>query len=128
MRPRPNPNLALAAAALCAAALWPPQADAAKRKRKPNPYPSLVENSPFLTPAFKARLGRRDTVSMSFIGYTQIEGQWLFAVLERKGGKARWLKMEEEKEGIKIERFDEATQTLYLAVDGIGVELKLEKE
>ena len=37
-----------------------------------NSYQSLVDNSPFLTPAFKARLGQQDTVALGFIGYTTV--------------------------------------------------------
>ena len=34
----------------------------------PNPYQSLIDNSPFIPPAFKARLGQRDAIAVSFIG------------------------------------------------------------
>ncbi|MEA2067560.1 MAG: hypothetical protein U9P12_00010 [Verrucomicrobiota bacterium] len=100
----------------------------AKKKAKPRPYQSLVDNSPFLTPAFRARLGERDTVALNFIGYTRIGEEWFFAVHNRKSGQALWLKMGVEQDGIKIEKFDEETQTIHLVVGGIGFDLVLEKE
>lgn len=98
------------------------------RPDEANPYQSLIDNSPFMTPAFKARLGQRDTVAMSFVGYTRVGTEWFFALLSRKSGKALWLKLNEEEEGIKIEQFDEAARKLHITVGGIGFELMLEKE
>lgn len=92
-----------------------------------NSYQTLVDNSPFLTPAFKARLGRHDTISLTFIGYTRIGDKWFFALLDRKSGNAYWLKADEEVDGIKIERFDEKEQSIHLTIGGIGSDLMLEK-
>jgi len=114
------------AAGLCAMAFLPPAM--AKKKTEPNPYQPLIDNSPFLTPAFKARLGARDTVSLDFIGYTLIGEEWFFAIHDRKTDRAHWLKMDVEKDGIKIEKFDEKTQTIHLTVGGIGFDLALAKE
>ena len=113
-------------AGLCAMAVLFPAT--AKKKAKPRPYQSLADNSPFLTPAFRARLGDRDTVALNFIGYTRIGEDWFFALHNRKSDKALWLKMGVEQDGIKIEKFDEETQTIHLAVGGIGFDLSLEKE
>jgi hypothetical protein len=95
---------------------------------EPNPYQGLIDNSPFLTPAFKARLGQRDNIAMTFIGYTQIGEVWFFAILDRKTGVARWLKMGEEQNGIKVEQFEEKEQKIHLTVGGIAFDLTLEKE
>ncbi|VGO14258.1 hypothetical protein PDESU_02817 [Pontiella desulfatans] len=95
---------------------------------KSSPYASLVENSPFLTPAFKARLGKRDTVSMMFAGYTKIGSEWHFALVEKKTGKSTWMKMNVEQDGIRIESFDEKTEQIHLTVGGLGMDLTLVKE
>lgn len=92
-----------------------------------NSCQTLIDNSPFLTPAFKARLGRNDAVALSFIGYTRIADAWFFAVLDRKSGNAYWLKIDEEVDGIKIERFDEKEQAIHLTIGGIAADLVLEK-
>ena len=92
------------------------------------PYRSLVENSPFLTPEFKARLGKHDTTSLIFIGYTRIGETWFFALLDKKSGKSHWLKINAEQDGIKIESFDEQEQRIHLSVAGIAHDLKLVKE
>jgi len=126
MNPRRTCRLAACLAAGCGAAFAP--ARAAEKAVAANPYQSLLDNSPFLTPAFKARLGQRDTVALSLVGYTRIGGEWLFAILDRKTGKSRWLKLNEEKDGVKIERFDAATAAIHLTVGGIGFDLGLEKE
>jgi hypothetical protein len=100
----------------------------AKADEEPNPYQSLIDNSPFITPAFKARLGQRDAIAVGFIGYTRIGDQWHIALFDKKSGKALWLRLDEEQEGIKVERFDQAEQQIHLTVGGIGFDLKLEKE
>lgn len=95
---------------------------------KEKPYKLLIENSPFLSPAFKARLGKRDKVALSFIGYTKIADEWYFAVVEKKEGKASWMKLNVDYGGVKVERFDEAKQQIHVTVSGLGIDLALEKE
>jgi hypothetical protein len=92
------------------------------------PYKSLTDNSPFLTPAFKARLGKHDTSSLKFIGYTQIGTVWHFALIDKKSGKMHWSKIGEEVEGIKIESFDKETQSIHLTLADIPYDLTLAKE
>jgi hypothetical protein len=94
---------------------------------EPNPYQSLIDNSPFLTPAFKAKLGQRDGTALSFAGYTRIEDEWLFGLLDRKSGAGYWLKLNEERNGIRIERFEEEKEKIHLTVSGIGFDLKLDR-
>lgn len=96
--------------------------------KKDKNYQSLVDNSPFLTPAFKARLGKRDNVSLLFMGYTRINGEWHFSVVEKKSGQSQWMKIDVEYNGLKIERFDEKAQSIHVTVGGLGVDLKLVKE
>lgn len=95
------------------------------KPQEEKPYQALVENSPFLTPAFRARLGKHDPTSLSFTGYTRIGGVWHFALIDRKSGQTYWLEMDKETNGIQIESFDEAAQRIHLAVGGIGTDLVL---
>lgn len=90
-------------------------------------YRSLIDNSPFLTPAFKARIGQRDTGALRFVGYTRIGGEWQFAVSDTKANVGYWLKQNEEQNGLKVERFDEKTETIHLTIAGIGVDLSLQR-
>ena len=76
----------------------------------------------------KARLGKRDNVALMFVGYTKIGEAWHFAVVDRKSGKSTWMRMDVDYEGVMIEKFDEAAQTIHLTVGGLGVELTLVKE
>ena len=92
------------------------------------PYQALIDNSPFITPAFRARLGKRDAIAVGFIGYTRIGEDWFFALYDKKSGKALWLKMGDEQEGIKVEEFAEKKEQIHLTVGGIGFDLKLVKE
>lgn len=126
MNNRQRRPLAACLAAACVAALAPAHA-ADNKAEEANPYQALIDNSPFLTPAFKARLGQRDIVALSFVGYTLIGEEWYLAIVERKGGKTLWLKLNVEQEGIKVERFDEAARKIHLTVGGIGVDLELEQ-
>lgn len=103
-------------------------AGVALAQEKEAPYRSLVENSPFLTPAFRARLVKHDTTSLKLIGYTRIGRVWYFALIDKKSGKTHWIKIGEDYEGIKIESFDESAQKIRLTVADISYELTLVKE
>lgn len=97
-------------------------------EEKETPYKSLIDNSPFLTPAFRARLVKHDTTSLKFIGYTKIGSVWHFALIDKKSGKTHWVKIGEEYDGIKIESFDEPAQSIHLTVADIAHDLTLVKE
>ncbi|MDF7799167.1 hypothetical protein P4C99_06805 [Pontiellaceae bacterium B1224] len=95
---------------------------------KEQPYKSLIDNSPFLTPAFRARLVKHDSTSLKFIGYTQIGTIWHFALIDKKSGKTLWVKIGEEYDGIKIESFDEVAKSIHLTIADIAYDLTLVKE
>lgn len=97
-------------------------------EEKETPYKSLIDNSPFLTPAFKARLVKHDTTSLKFIGYTKIGPVWHFALIDKKSGKTHWIKIGEEYDAIIIESFDETAQVIHLRVADIAHDLTLVKE
>jgi hypothetical protein len=90
-------------------------------------YKSLVANSPFLTPAFKARLGQRDTSALSFAGYTRVGKEWSFSIIDRKAKTGYWLKLNEEQNKIKVVRFDEKAEKIHVEVGGFGVDLSLDR-
>lgn len=89
------------------------------------PYQGLIDNSPFLTPSFRARLTKHDSTTLNFIGYTRIDDVWYFALMDRKSGQSYWLKKGEESNGIVIASFEESDQRIQLTVGGIAFELRL---
>ncbi len=89
------------------------------------PYKSLIDNSPFLTQAFRNQLGRRDRAAIEFRGYTKVDDEWQFGILDTKSGKAYWLRLHEEEDHILVERFNRRAERLFIKVDGIAVELRL---
>ena len=89
------------------------------------PYKSLIDNSPFLTQAFRNQLGRRDRAAIEFRGYTKVDDEWQFGILDTKSGKAYWLRLHEEEDHILVERFNQRAERLFIKVDGIAVELRL---
>jgi len=88
-------------------------------------YQSLLDNSPFLTPAFKAQLARRDRTAIIFLGYTRIGGTLHFALYDGKLAKSYWLTLNAEEDNIRIEKFNEKKERLHVTVDGISAELSL---
>ena len=90
------------------------------------PYKSLIDNSPFLTQAFRNQLGRRDRAAIEFRGYTKVDDEWQFGILDTKSGKAYWLRLHEEEDHILVERFNRSAERLFIKVDGIAVELRLQ--
>lgn len=92
------------------------------------PYPELVENSPFLTPAFKDRMGRRKSVSLNlkFTGYTKVGEVWFFALTDVKAGKHYWLAENVPEDDIKVISFKPKKQLVNVMVGEIGIELTLE--
>lgn len=91
-------------------------------------YQSLLDNSPFLTQAFRNQLGRRDRTAVRFLGYTRIEQEWFFALHDSKADKAYWLKLEQEEDSIRVERFNRKAERLHVNVDGISFELGLQDQ
>lgn len=89
------------------------------------PYKRLLENSPFLTPAFKAQLARRDRTSIRFLGYTLIGEVWYFALFDGKLDKTYWLTMDVEEDNIRVDKFDEKSEQLHVTVDGISFVLHM---
>ena len=110
----------LLAAALLPVA-WAPADDLA-------PYQSLLENSPFLTQAFRDQLGRRDRAAIYFLGYTRIGEEWHFALFDGKADKNYWLTENEEEDNIRVEQFNRRSERLHVNVDGISFELRLHKD
>lgn len=94
------------------------------------PYKSLVQNSPFLTPAFKARLGRRKSVSLNlkFTGYTKVGDVWFFALRDVKSGKHYWVEENVEQDGIKVVSFKRKQALINVTVGEIDIDLSLEQK
>jgi hypothetical protein len=99
-----------------------------KGEETERPYKDLVDNSPFLTPAFKERLGRRQSVSLKlkFTGYTKVGNVWFFALRDVKSGKHYWLAKDVEEDGIKVVAFKPAKELINVMVGEVEIDLSLE--
>ena len=98
-------------------------------KEPERPYKKLVENSPFLTPAFKAslaHLGHRKSVSWN--GYTKVGKTWFFALKHVKSGKHYWVAEGAEADGIKVVSFKPEKELINVKVGEIAFDLSLEKK
>ena len=91
-------------------------------------YQSLLENSPFLTPAFRTQLGRRDRAAVRFLGYTRVDRTWYFGLYDAKAGKSYWLTVGEEEDHIRVDRFNARNERLHISVDGISFQLTLQQD
>lgn len=114
--------LALAAAPLRAEEI-PPEGSLAD-------YQSLLENSPFLSLAFKERLAKAGAAGadrIRFTGYAFVEGEWIVCLEPEAGKPHKWLKVGESIRGHEIESFDEKAQSLTLKKGSIRSTVALKK-
>ena len=93
----------------------------------PERYSPLLENSPFISDAFRARLNKVGKVNKNayqFHGYARIDGIWTFSIFLKNGNKNLWLKSNETVENLTVTHFNEKKQTLTLKVGDQEIELK----
>lgn len=94
----------------------------------PEQYRPLVENSPFMSPEYRASLenngasGRRE---VQFTGLSRPNGGWLFGLEERRMNRTYWLAEGGNENGIEIRGFDETHKTLTVSIDGMEVILRI---
>lgn len=93
------------------------------------PYRHLLENSPFLTLEFKQQLGNarnRGVANLQFVGYAWADGQWLFALQNRRNRESKWLPLGESFDNARLIRFDEAERVLTINAGGSEIQLRLQ--
>ncbi|MDQ8193706.1 hypothetical protein QEH59_04685 [Coraliomargarita sp. SDUM461004] len=92
-------------------------------------YAPLLQNSPFLSQAFKLRLEKSDAKGIknySFNGYTKIENEWEICLIHKKENIATWLKINEQLEGYTLTSFNPKLNTLTFEKDSITTVLPME--
>lgn len=92
-------------------------------------YQPLLENSPFLSAAFKKRLADREDggfAPFSFHGYARDKDGWLVCLFQEKSKKTIWLRVDEEAEGHRLTAFDVEEQKVTIEKDGIEKTIQLE--
>ncbi|WOO41925.1 hypothetical protein [Rubellicoccus peritrichatus] len=95
----------------------------------PNPYQALLDNSPFMSKAFKARMAesnKRSAKGFSFQGYAKTDGEWLVCVFHSKDKFARWIKVGDEIHGYKIAELDPKAPSITISGHGTQLILQLE--
>ncbi len=93
-------------------------------------YQPLLDNSPFLSKAFKDRLANSKATGMNqmtFSGYTKIDGQWRLCFINKKTHLAIWASVGDEIEGIKITRFDPLIHAVTLERGGVANTITMDK-
>lgn len=93
-------------------------------------YRDLEERSPFIDKAYQDRLNAaqlRGASDLSFQGYIRLEDRWHFSLHDRRNNQGFWLIEGEEKDGIVINRFDSANQTVNVNVRGTVIDLRMEQ-
>lgn len=92
----------------------------------PARFKPLVDNSPFITPAFRERMraGReRGRARIIFHGYARLGEEWVFSLLNTRNGQHYLLPMNKEEDGIRVTGFNENEQRLQLIINGNATEL-----
>lgn len=91
-------------------------------------YQPLLDNSPFLSVAFKARIAAEATITdYSFNGYADIAGAWQLCLINKKDGLASWHAVGADVGGHKITDFNPDTQTITFEKEGISSTIILEQ-
>ncbi|MGZ0655280.1 hypothetical protein ACWPKO_13300 [Coraliomargarita sp. W4R53] len=93
-------------------------------------YKPLLQNSPFLTQAFKQRLAKSEALGVnnySFNGYTKIGEEWLICLINKKDQLATWIKINDEIEGYKLTAFNTKEQKLTFEKNSTTASMTIEK-
>lgn len=105
------------------------QEETDEKEEPPSPFQALLDNSPFMSKAFKARLvesGNRSAKGFSFQGYAKMDESWIVCIYHSKDKFARWVKVGEEIHGYEIVEIDPKGPTIKLSGHGTEVTLQLE--
>ena len=92
-------------------------------------YRPLLNNSPFLSKAFKDRLSKSDAAginSYQFVGYTQIGETWNLCLINKKTKLATWVEEGKLLEGYTLVSFSPKNKEINFEKDGITAILKIE--
>jgi len=93
-------------------------------------YQPLLDDSPFLSLAFKDRLARAGASGankISFVGYARIDKEWQLCLIPPGTSVAVWTTVGGEVTGFEVTAFDGKKQTVELKKNGVSATLKLSK-
>ncbi len=93
-------------------------------------YQPLLENSPFLSLAFKERLakaGASGADKILFTGYAFVEDEWILCLEPEAGKPHQWLKLGDSIGGHTIESFDPDAQSITLQKGSVQSKVPLQK-
>lgn len=93
-------------------------------------YRPLLDNSPFMTQAFKDRLAKLENTSLkdlTFNGYTQLNDAWQLCFILKSKKQAIWKEVGSTIEGFTIKAFDPENHAVTLEKAGVMNILKMDK-
>jgi hypothetical protein len=93
-------------------------------------FTHLLNDSPFLTLAFKERLAqteRTPTRNLSFTGYAKIDGEWLLCIHNKEIGDFNWVRVGETINDFLVKSFDVKKEKITLVFNNREILLALEK-
>jgi hypothetical protein len=91
-------------------------------------YRPLLEDSPFLSIAFKERLARSKeggAEAISFVGFAMVDGSWKVCLLPGGGEPATWTAVGEEISGFRIAGFDPEKRIVRLEKGSVSRDLEM---
>ncbi|MBC2596160.1 hypothetical protein H5P28_17975 [Ruficoccus amylovorans] len=91
-------------------------------------YTPLLENSPFMTLAFKEKLAKKGGITgLSLHGYMWLDGKWNICLIQKDVEPAIWVSVGDVIKDYKITEFDPESGTLVLQKGSLTDTLKLEQ-
>ncbi len=93
-------------------------------------FTPLLNDSPFLTLAFKERLSQTERTparNLSFTGYAKIDGEWLLCIHDKETGDFNWIRVEDTVSDFLVKSFDVKKETITLVSNNREILLALEK-
>lgn len=92
-------------------------------------YRALLDDSPFLSMAFKARIAQVDTSAyqnLAFLGFADIDGEWQLCLYNKQRSTTHWVKVGEKVLGFRVASFNENNHTITLEKASVSVTVSLE--
>lgn len=93
-------------------------------------YTPLLDNSPFLSKAFKDKLAHGKATGMNvynFIGYTKIDDKWRLCFIHSKEGTAVWAGVGDQIGDFTVTRFDPFINAVTLERGGVSNTITMDK-
>jgi len=92
-------------------------------------YRPLLNDSPFLSLAFKERLAQADTEghrNLAFLGYARLDGEWQFCLYDKRRSNTHWVGLNGSVQGFTVTSFNVRRRTITLEKNSVSVNVALE--